>query len=247
MPYRGGVASVHFMSGGYKLTGVMYLAAGDGPKPTLILLHGIPGTEKNYDLAYRLRDLGWHTLIIHFRGAWGSGGDYDITTQPDDAFAAVDFLLESRADWQVDPSRIVVLGYSLGSRTAIVAAHRDSRIKALVTMSGIADFDELMLSQEFYASAADVLHGVTAQSINAQWARLGGAENPITIIGQIGCPMLIIHGTEDEVIPYWMAPALYEASGRRATFLTLEGADHTFTQHRTQLVESVTDWLLSNC
>jgi pimeloyl-ACP methyl ester carboxylesterase len=221
----------------------MYPAVGDGARPTLIMLHGIPGSEKNLDIAYRLRELGWHTLIIHFRGAWGSDGDYDLTAQPDDAIAAVDFLLNTSADWQVDPAHIAVLGYSLGSRAAIVAAHRDPRIKALISLSGIADFDELMFSPEFLTSAAQVLRGVTLESLNAQWAKLGGAENPINIIGQITCPTLIIHGTQDEVIPYWMAPALHEASGKRATFQTIENADHTFTQHRTQLVEGVVGWL----
>src|SRR5579859_1845897 len=152
--YPGGVESIHFQSGDHRLVGVMYPAVGDGPRPALILLHGIPGSEKNLDMAYRLRDLGWHTLIPHFRGGWGSAGDYDMTSQPDDALAAVDFLLNMPADWSVDPARIALLGYSLGSRAALVAAHRDSRIGAVISLSGVADFDELMLSQEFFANAA---------------------------------------------------------------------------------------------
>ncbi len=243
MAYPGGVESAYFQSGNHKIVGVMYPAVGEGPRPTLILLHGIPGTEKNFDIAYRMRDLGWHTLIPHFQGAWGSDGDYDMTTQPDDAQAAVDFLLNTRAAWTVDPARIAVLGYSLGSRAALVSAHRDSRIGAVISLSGVADFDELMLSQEFYSNAAPVLRNATPKALSAQWAKLGGAENPIGIIGQLHCPILIVHGTEDEFIPYWMAPALHEASGKRATFQAIEGADHTFTQHRSVLVASVSQWL----
>src|SRR5258708_26341423 len=133
----GQVDSVHFLSGDAKIVGVLYKALEAGSRPAAILLHGIPGSEKNLDVAYRLRDLGWHTLIVHFRGGWGSGGDYDITTQPDDAVAAIDYIAA------LNPTKIALIGYSLGSRAAIVAAHRDRRVGAVVSMAGIADFEAL--------------------------------------------------------------------------------------------------------
>jgi uncharacterized protein len=220
---------------------VLYLAANERPCPTAILLHGIPGTEKNVDIAYRLRDLGWHTLILNFRGAWGSDGNYDMTTQPDDAIAAIDYLVNSA--WNVDAQRIALIGYSLGSRVALVAAHRDTRVGAVVSISGIADFDEIMLSNEFYTNASPLLRNATPQALNQQWMKLGGAENPCSIIGALQQPTLIVHGTADELIPYWMASGLYDASGQKAVLQSLEGADHTFTQHRAQLVDTVTSWL----
>src|SRR4249919_4346242 len=38
-------------SGGVGMNALFLLASGEGPKPTLILLHGLPGNEKNVDLA----------------------------------------------------------------------------------------------------------------------------------------------------------------------------------------------------
>src|SRR5438105_928325 len=134
MPYTAKVESVYFTSGTAQIVGVLYAAQDPDPAapdqhPAAILLHGMPGGEKNVDLAYRLRDLGWHVLIVHFRGSWGSSGDYDMTTQPNDALAALDYLLATVPT--VDPARIALVGYSLGSRAAIVAAHRDKRIGAV--------------------------------------------------------------------------------------------------------------------
>ncbi|MEP7289010.1 MAG: alpha/beta fold hydrolase [Chloroflexota bacterium] len=250
MTYPGGVESVHFTSGdnsdnsdNSELIGVLYPAVGDGARPTAVLLHGIPGSEKNVDIAYRLREMGWHSLLFSFRGTWGSGGDYDITTQPDDTLAAINYLIDSPAAWQVDPTRIALVGYSLGSRAALIAAHRDSRVGAVVSLSGIADFDELMFSQEALTSTLPFLHNATVAKINQQWMRLGGEENSIAIVGKLTQPTLIVHGTEDEIVPYWMGTALHEASGKRAEFCSIEGADHTFTQQRKQLVETVTNWL----
>jgi uncharacterized protein len=241
--YLGGVESVHFPSGDAELVGVMYPAVGVGPRPTLLLLHGIPGSEKNVDISYRLREMGWHSLILHFKGAWGSGGLYDMTMHPDDAIAAIDYLLNTKADWEVEPTKLAVLGYSLGSRAALIAAHRDPRVKAVISIAGVADFDELMLSDDFYTGATAFLKAESPAQLSQQWSRLGGAENPISIIGGLTQPTLLIHGTQDEVIPYWMAPALHEASNKRADFVTIEGADHTYTQHRVQLLETVTGWL----
>src|SRR5258706_12371888 len=141
MPYPGGVESVHFPSGDAELVGVMYPAVGEGARPAAILLHGIPGSEKNVDIAYRLREMGWHTLLPHFRGTWGSGGDYDMTQQPTDAIAAIDYLLNTQAGWQVDPQHIALIAYSLGSRSALVAAHRDKRVGAVIFISRLSEYE----------------------------------------------------------------------------------------------------------
>ena len=240
MTYQGGCDAVAFGDG---LIGVLYTAAIDAPCPTAVLLHGIPGAEKNVDIAYRLRDLGWHSLIVHFAGTWGSAGNYDMTQQPDDVLAALDFLLTPDHAWQVDPQQIVVIGGSLGGRAALVAADRDARISKVITLGGISDFDEVMLSDDFFKNAAAFLHSVDGIAVKRQWARLGGADNPIALVGKLTQPLLIVHGTEDEVIPFYNAEALRQAA-RNAEMVRIDGADHLFTQHRTQLVEIVTRWLL---
>ena len=47
-----------FESNGHRVNGLMYLAQGAGPHPTVILLHGYPGNERNLDLAQALRRAG---------------------------------------------------------------------------------------------------------------------------------------------------------------------------------------------
>jgi pimeloyl-ACP methyl ester carboxylesterase len=243
MVYPGGVESVRFFSGDAELIGILYPAVGELPRPTAILLHGFPGSEHNTDIAYRLRDMGWHTFIPFFRGAWGSGGDYSIARQPDDACAALDYLLSAREAWAVDPAHVALIGYSLGSRAALFATHQDSRVGAVVSLGGIADFNDVMIEKESCEAAAPFLRGATGQSLRAQWLALGSGPSSADMIGQINQPALIVHGTADELTPYYMAEALYAASGKRATLITIEGADHTFTRHRQVLVEAVTRWL----
>jgi hypothetical protein len=53
------------------------------------MLHGIPGTEQNFDVAYALRDAGFNCLLWHYRGCWGSEGSYSIDGLPDDIESAL--------------------------------------------------------------------------------------------------------------------------------------------------------------
>jgi poly(3-hydroxybutyrate) depolymerase len=66
-------------SEGAMLNAVIYVAAGKGPHPTLLLLHGFPGNEQNLDLAQAARRAGWNVLTLHYRGSWGSPGPFPFT------------------------------------------------------------------------------------------------------------------------------------------------------------------------
>ena len=62
-----------------RLLGLVFLANGRGPHPTVILLHGFPGNEKNLDVAHMLRRGGYNVLVFHYSGSWGSRGSYSFT------------------------------------------------------------------------------------------------------------------------------------------------------------------------
>ena len=83
---------VHIPSHGLNINGVLYLAAGAGAHPTVILFHGMPGNEQNLDLAQAIRRAGWNVLTLHFRGSWGSPGTYSYHHMLEDAHAALDFV-----------------------------------------------------------------------------------------------------------------------------------------------------------
>src|SRR5271165_4423214 len=130
-----GLTGVTFDSDGHRLVGVLYLARGEEPKPTVLLLHGCPGLEKNLDLAVRLRDRGWNALLFHYRGCWGSAGRYDLRTIPRDVTAAVSYLADSPL---VDPDRIAVVGHSLGGWAAVVVAAAEPRLRAVAVYGAAA-------------------------------------------------------------------------------------------------------------
>ena len=67
---------LHIPSGGVNINGVAYTAAGAGRHPTFVFFHGLPGNEKNLDLAQAVRRAGWNAVTLNYRGSWGSPGAF---------------------------------------------------------------------------------------------------------------------------------------------------------------------------
>jgi pimeloyl-ACP methyl ester carboxylesterase len=120
-------------SGGHQLPGVLHLPAGDGPHPAVLLLHGFPGWERNFDLAHVLRRAGYATLVFHYRGSWGAGGTWSWTHVLEDSAAAVGQL---RADPRIDAERLAVIGHSMGGFAALHTVAADPTISAVASIAG---------------------------------------------------------------------------------------------------------------
>jgi pimeloyl-ACP methyl ester carboxylesterase len=131
------MVSMALPSHGADLLGVFYLAAGDAPHPTAVLLHGFPGYEQNLDLAQSLRAHGWNVLALHYRGSWGVKGDFSFTHSAEDADTEVSFVLDpaNARKYRIDPRRVVVIGHSMGGFLAASAIAHNPHVAAAVLIS----------------------------------------------------------------------------------------------------------------
>ena len=122
--------SFQIPSHGALLNAFVYVAAGAGPHPAVVLLHGFPGNERNLDLAQDIRRAGWDVLYFDYRGSWGSPGDFSFSHGIEDTAAAVDYLRSPvmAKILRLDPSRIVLIGHSMGGFMAVQDAAADQRI-----------------------------------------------------------------------------------------------------------------------
>jgi len=224
-------------SHGYRLLGAFWRADTKGKHPTVLLLHGIPGIEKNYDLAYALREAGWNCLAFHYRGCWGSEGNYTLPGIPDDITAAIDYLSN---DPGVDMTRLAGVGLSLGGWGVIMAAARDSRLRAIVSMNPLVDPKAQPFDDETFTNFASMLHGISPAEVKAQWAAL----TPLTQVApQLGGrPTLLLTGDADELFPPEHIQPLADAMPF-AEWKRIPNADHIFSDHRRIVVHTVIDWL----
>lgn len=118
-----------------RLFSSLFTAGGEGTHPLIILLHGIPGNEKNQDFAHSFRRKGFHVLLFHYAGCWGSDGRYGLDSDIDDACSALDYMLSEAAGYDIDKERIYAVGHSLGGFVCAHLAARRTEIKAAVLLS----------------------------------------------------------------------------------------------------------------
>jgi uncharacterized protein len=237
-----GVTGVTFDSDGHRLLGVLYLARGEEPKPTVLLLHGCPGLEKNLDLAVRLRDRGWNSLLFHYRGCWGSAGRYDLRTVPRDVTAAVDYLVGCP---RVDSGRIAVLGHSMGGWAALVTAATEPRLRAVAVYGAPARLGAgLRLSPDRVEAEFTRFLATTPEEFAWQAAVVAEQTDALAAAAAIEPrPLLVVHGTADRWVPVAQARELRERAGPSCRYVEVEGADHAFSWHRTELADLVVGWL----
>jgi pimeloyl-ACP methyl ester carboxylesterase len=128
---------LHIPSGGVAINGVAYLAAGAGPHPTVVLLHGLPGNEKNLDLAQAIRRAGWNCVTFNYRGSWGSPGTFSFEGNLADARAVLAFLRDPKTavPLQIDTQKLVIAGHSMGGWVTALTAAQDSGLAGAVMIS----------------------------------------------------------------------------------------------------------------
>ncbi len=236
--FQAGLDGVTFTSKSSKLLGAFYQAAGESPRPTAVLLHGLPGIEKHLDIAYRLRDLGWNCLCFHFRGCWGSEGAFSLAGLTDDTHAAVEWISKQPS---VDKDRIALIGGSTGSYPALLCAAADPRIRAIVGISPLIEPRAFQFPKDMADEFAGMLNGVNGQDLREQWKNLLPLSDSLSAFAPR--PLLLVTAGKDSIFPssdYTDSIAGFP----NIQWVENEESDHGFSAFRPWLVETVTDWLV---
>jgi pimeloyl-ACP methyl ester carboxylesterase len=250
-------AQVLVPSHGLGMNALFYLAGGAGPHPTIVLLHGLPGNEQNLDLAQAIRRAGWNVLTLHYRGSWGSPGNFSIGHVMEDADAAVAFV--RRADvaekFGIDTRRIVVGGHSMGGFAAAAHARTDPHLLGVVLLdawnvgrtgdafAAVRDAARAALVNDAFDDLGNSLRGATAASIAAEIVAHRAEWNYLTWAKDLARSRLLVIGAsrsggEENAR---LAAAVADAGGQ-VTAVTLP-SDHAFQDHRIDLASRVVTWL----
>jgi pimeloyl-ACP methyl ester carboxylesterase len=256
------IAELTFQSESARLSGLLYQASGMGPHPTLLLLHGLPGNEKNLDIAQAARRAGFNVMFFHYRGAWGSEGTYALGNLVGDVGAAMKYLRDHATRYRVDVNRLSLLGHSMGGFAALAAGTRDTR---LVCVGALAPANLGLMAEgvragepgalEFldYADSLFMLRGFDGASMKQELLSLPANKLDTRLFGSglRGKSVLLLTGSEDLVLPpASMFDPVVEAYRRDPGIQLYHQAipgDHSFSYSRIQLTRRVLDWLRSDC
>jgi pimeloyl-ACP methyl ester carboxylesterase len=250
-------AQVLVPSHGLGMNALFYLAGGAGPHPTIVLLHGFPGNEQNLDLAQAIRRAGWNVLTLHYRGSWGSPGNFSIGHVLEDADAAVAFVRrpDIAEKFSIDPQRIVLGGHSMGGFATAAHARLDAALLGVLLidawnvgstgdgLSKVSGAERAAMAAREFDDLGNSLHGATPPSIaedivahRVQWNFIPWAKDltkrPLLVIGAS-------RGLGEANSE--LAKAVTRAGGK-VSAVTMP-SDHSFQDHRIALEAEVVGWL----
>jgi uncharacterized protein len=235
--FAAGLDGVSFRFGNLKLLGGLYRGAGLGSRPTAILLHGLPGTEQNLDIAYRLREVGWNCLYFHYRGSWGSDGAFSLANMADDVQAAIGWVSSQPC---VDSDRLAIVSFSIAVLPAALRGAFDRRVAAIVAISPIIEPSAFPFSLGLAEDLSTTLHGVDAGTLLKEWRELPSPRAALATFAPR--PIALVAGGRDDVAPPSEYPS-YLTDLDHVRIVVNDKADHLFSRTRPWLVETVVDWL----
>lgn len=179
-----------------------YWAPKGGAKDIIVYFHGNNGSQQSSaEHAWPLTHGGRGVLIASYRGY---GGNHGTPSEKGLAFDADAWIEQARQ--RLPPGgRLYLLGYSLGGGVALSAATRN-RIDGVATLGT-------------FTSVRDMTPGYALPFLYDEF-------DNIAAIRRIRVPVLLIHGEQDEVIPFDAMRRLGEASGGRAKMVPLPGERH---------------------
>jgi pimeloyl-ACP methyl ester carboxylesterase len=254
--------SFQLPSHGALLNAFVYIAAGATPHPTIILLHGFPGNERNLDLAQSIRRTGWNVLYFDYRGSWGSPGAFSFTHCIEDTQSAIDYLRNPvhAAQLHGDARTIVLAGHSMGGFMALQAGALDPAITAVITLSaadlGASSFQFLpadkrdaavtILAAALAAEGMAPLAGTTPGSLATEVLSNASKWNFVNLAPKLATRPLLIITSDDG----WSAPndalvATVEKLGVNSIQSIHFSTDHAYSDHRIALQKAVLAFLAS--
>ncbi|GJM83912.1 alpha/beta hydrolase [Paenibacillus sp.] len=226
--------------------------------PLVVICHGFVGSRIGVDRLFvkTARELaadGFLVLRFDYLGCGESSGNYGehgVESMVAQTRAVLDYGLEA---FDVDPTRVSLIGHSLGGLVALLTANRDRRVKNLVLWSAVGyPFSDIVkiTGRELYDQA--VKHGTADYlgfGLTPKFFDSLGEFQPFQEAVKFAGDVFVVHGTSDDTIPadyaflyqkvFWMRP-----EGRCDKEIIFQG-NHTFSsgEHQHQVIRKTKEWL----
>lgn len=232
------------VAGGKTLFAWFVPATGSAESPAVLLMHGWGANASLMLLAVApLHSAGYAVLLVDAR-CHGNSDDEPFTSLP--RFAQD---IEAGLNWlhlqpTVDETRLAVIGHSVGAGAALLSATRRTDLRAVVSLSAFAHPDEVMRR---YLTAFHIPYPVIGWYVLRYVQRVIEARfddiAPINTIARARCPVLLVHGVDDEVVPFGDAQRLHRAGRAGAVECLAIPGGHDLSDAIANYQEQLMDFL----
>jgi len=249
---------VVFNCKGQQIIGILHLPDGRTKVPGVLLLHGFTGHKAEIHrmfvkLARKLVAHGIGCLRFDFRGCGDSAGEFEemtLRTKLCDATVALKFLARQN---RINSKRLALVGFSLGGAVAAhLVAREKTHIKSLVLISPVAEgaviLDEFATPEAVASLAQTGITDYFGNLVGVQFIRQFADMKPLREIVKCQCPVLLVHGENDETVPVEHSK-MYEralhGAKRMVKKTIITSADHTFNRHlwEQRVLTETVDWI----
>jgi uncharacterized protein len=214
-----------------------------GGREIVLIGHGVTGNKDRpfvVALGEGLAAAGVTTLRFSFSGNGASGGKFTQSTISKE----VEDLGEVMTT--VQEKEICYVGHSMGGAVGVLRAAKDARIKALVSLAGMVH-TKAFAEREFGMVKPgegfmwDDPNCPLSQEYVDDMAKIGSVINEAA---KIKVPWLLIHGSEDDVVPIEESREIFARANEPKQLVELKGANHVFAgEHTGPMVAQVVHWI----
>ncbi len=213
---------------------VSYVRSGSGDHPRLIYVHGTPGDAGAFAEFVRNPIDGVESISVD-RPGFGKTGGPALTAFADQAASLEPLLVEREGTWPV------LVGHSLGGPIiARIAADHPERVSAIVIIAG--SLDPNLEGPRWFNYVGVVLSPVLPRMLRVSNAEIFAAreqtEQLDAVLARVRCPVVIVHGTKDGLVPYANVEYMQAAFTGSPSIETVkvEGADHFLLWSRQEII-----------
>jgi dipeptidyl aminopeptidase/acylaminoacyl peptidase len=232
-PTEGGLTAYGFF---YPPANRDFTGLADELPPLIVLSHGGPTSSTSTSLSLKYQywtSRGFAVLDVNYGGSTGYGRSYRQRlngawgiVDVDDCVNGATYLAERGS---VDPDRITIRGSSASGYTTLAALTFRDFFKAGASLYGISDLETMATdTHKFESRYLDGLVGPYPEQKSIYEER-----SPIHAVDRLNCPLILLQGLEDKVVPPEQSAMMYDAvkaKGIPVAYVPFEGEQHGFRQ-----------------
>ena len=226
--------------GDTRLYGILRRPAGVARPPIVVMCMGLDSAKEEMD-AYESVFLARGMATLAFDGPGQGEAEYELPIRGDyevPVKAVIDWV-EKNAD--VDGGRIGLWGVSLGGYYAPRAAAFEKRVKACISLSGPFDFAS---NWDLFPELTRETFRVRAKCGTLDEARKFGATLSLNgIAGKLTCPLFIVAGKLDRIVPWQDGERLAREARGPVEFLLIEDGNHVANNRGYKYRTQSADWM----
>lgn len=246
------------LSRGFTLRGMMHRPVTDSMNkrmPAVMLCHGFSGTRVEahqllVKAANALAAAGMIVVRFDFAGSGESDGEFVEMTPETEIEDAINILHWLAAQPGVDRSRLAMTGLSLGGLVTACAASRTNMPAAIALWSATAHMGQRMQERATEESTSQLQEkgyvDFRGNLVGRAFFQNAAQINPLQEASQYRGKVLIVHGTDDQVVPVAEAHEYSEAfKACYPQLYLMEGADHTFSSEswEANVIQTTVNWM----